>query len=298
MYLVSSNSRTLTFVILALFISLSACQTNTSQNTQTPTQLSENVITLAAVGDIACNKVQRLRYPCVDAEVAELIESKNPDHVLLLGDIQYQEATTRELQENFAVSWADLLDRSIPVPGNHEYRTEGARDYFKFFDKYPKRGYFTVKLNETWSVLAINTNEDCKIVRCDKGSKQYKWIEKRLTDLRCVIAISHHPRFSTGEEHGSNLYMKDVYKLLRKNNVSVLLSGHDHHYERFNSKVVQYVVGTGGKDLRNASGSVNSVKIDDKFGALLITVDSKRLETEFVDLDGVRHDQQSVRCSK
>lgn len=283
---------------IALVMMLSSCTNNPAITVGPVVDPSKGSLVLAAVGDIACNKVQRLRYPCVDAEVAELIESKNPDHVLLLGDIQYQEATTRELQENFAVNWADLLDRSIPVPGNHEYRTQGARDYFKFFDKYPKRGYFTVKLNDTWSVLAINTNEDCEIVRCDKGSKQYKWIKNKLADLQCVIAISHHPRFSTGEEHGSNLYMKDVYKLLRKNNVSVLLSGHDHHYERFNSKVVQYVVGTGGKDLRNASGSVNSVKIDDKFGALFIAVDSKRLETEFVDLDGVRHDQQSVRCSK
>jgi hypothetical protein len=91
--------------------------------------------------------------------------------------------------------------------------------------------------------------------------------------------------------------MKDIYRLLRENSVSVLLSGHDHHYERFNTKVAQHVVGTGGKDLRKASGSVNSVKIDDKFGALFITVNSKRLDTEFVDLDGVRHDQHSVRCS-
>lgn len=277
---------------------LSSCTNNPAITVGPVVDPSKGSLVLAAVGDIACNKFQRLRYPCVDAEVAELIKSKNSDHVLLLGDIQYQEATTRELQENFAVNWAGLLDRSIPVPGNHEYRTAGARDYFNFFDEYSKRGYFTVKLNDTWSVLAMNTNDSCEIVRCDKGSKQYKWIENKLTDLRCVIAISHHPRFSTGEEHGSNLYMKDVYKLLRKNNVSVLLSGHDHHYERFNSKVVQYVVGTGGKDLRNASGSVNSVKIDDKFGALFITVDSERLETEFVDLDGVRHDQQSVRCSK
>ncbi len=291
------TSLTAAFAILALFIALSACQTNESQNTQTPTELPEGAITLAAVGDIACNKVQRLRYPCVDAEVAELIQSKNPDHVLLLGDIQYQEATTRELQENFAVNWADLLDRSIPVPGNHEYRTAGARDYFNFFDKYPKRGYFTVKLNDTWSVLAINTNDSCEIVRCDKGSKQYKWIKNKLADLQCVIAISHHPRFSTGEEHGSSFFMKDIYRLLRENSVSVLLSGHDHHYERFNTKVAQHVVGTGGKDLRKASGSVNSVKIDDKFGALFITVNSKRLDTEFVDLDGVRHDQHSVRCS-
>ena len=102
--------------VIALVMMLSFCTNNRAITEEPVVGPSKESLVLAAVGDIACNKVQRLRYPCVDAEVAGLIQSKNPDHVLQLGDIQYQEATTRELQENFAVNWADLLDRSIPVP--------------------------------------------------------------------------------------------------------------------------------------------------------------------------------------
>ena len=260
-----------------------------------PKITTTNTITLAAVGDISCNTAQRLKYPCVDRKVSKAIERLNPDHVLLLGDIQYQSASVKEISENFARNWAPLLDRSMAIPGNHEYRTPGAKGFFNFFTSVPERGYYTVKLNDMWSILAINTNDKCEIVRCDEGSKQYRWIERQLQELRCVIAISHHPRFSTGE-HGSNIFMKDIYRLLRKYKVPVLLSGHDHHYERFTTKVAQYVVGTGGKDLREASGAMNSIEIDDNFGFLEIKLNAENLKTMFQGLTLSEMDSHEILC--
>lgn len=282
------NALTLSLVVLSLIPSLAYAEK--------PKLTSTDTITLAAVGDISCNAAQRVKYPCVDRKVAKAIERANPNHVLLLGDIQYQSASAKEFRENFARNWAPLLDKSIPIPGNHEYRTPGAKGFFDFFTSVPQRGYYTVKLNDMWSILAINTNDKCEIVRCDEGSKQYRWIERQLQELRCVIAISHHPRFSTGE-HGSNIFMKDIYRLLRKYEVPVLLSGHDHHYERFSTKVAQYVIGTGGKDLREASGATNSIEIDNKFGFLSLEVQGSELTTNFVDLNSKSHDSTVSQCT-
>lgn len=286
--------------LLSIFfvgVLVTGCQPNTSTTGRSPIETNNADITIAAVGDISCNQQQRLRYPCKDRDVAELIESKNPDYVLLLGDIQYQSATTNELKSNFAKNWSGLLERVIPIPGNHEYRTPGAKDYFNFFNDFPKRGYYTMKLNDTWSILAINTNDECEVVRCDKGSTQYKWIEEKLQQDRCFIAISHHPRFSTGE-HGSNLFMRDIYRLLRKNNIPVLLSGHDHHYERFSTKTAQYVIGTGGKDLRSATGADNSFRIDDRFGGLFISIDGKEIQTNFTEIGGKPRDESRLSCHR
>ncbi len=122
-------------------------------------------------------------------------------------------------------------------------------------------------------------------------------MQEKLKQDKCFIAISHHPRFSTGE-HGSNLFMREVYRLLRKNNVPVLLSGHDHHYERFSTKTAQHVIGTGGKDLRPATGADNSFKIDDQFGFLQLAIKGKVLQTEFSDINGTVHDQKVVTCVK
>jgi calcineurin-like phosphoesterase family protein len=254
-------------------------------------------ITLAAVGDISCNTAQRKSYDCRDAEVAELIRSENPDRLLLLGDIQYHSSRTVELEENFGVIWADLIDRSIPIPGNHEYASGSALDYYRFFPRYSALGYYTVDINDTWTVVAINTNDNCRYVACGAGSEQYEWIKEKLSRQRCFIAISHHPRYSTGP-HGSSWAMKDMYQLLSENGVSLLISGHDHHYERFETEPAQIVVGTGGKDLRRAKGAENSVKIDDKYGALFVTVEGRTLHTEFRDIDGMGHDGHKITCDK
>ena len=60
----------------------------------------------------------------------------------------------------------------------------------------------------------------------------------------------HHPLYSSGDRHGSDLRLREVLEpLFLKYNVSVVLTGHDHFYERVKpQKGIQYfVVGSGGK---------------------------------------------------
>lgn len=41
--------------------------------------------------------------------------------------------------------------------------------------------------------------------------------------------VFHHPLYSSGERHGSNLRLREVLEpLFLKYNVSVVLNGHDH----------------------------------------------------------------------
>ena len=48
----------------------------------------------------------------------------------------------------------------------------------------------------------------------------------------CTLAYWHHPRFSSGQ-HGDSTLMQDIWKALYDANADVVLSGHDHLYERF-----------------------------------------------------------------
>ena len=64
------------------------------------------------------------------------------------------------------------------------------------------------------------------------------------------IVVFHHPLYSSGERHGSDLRLREVLEpLFLKYNVSVVLNGHDHFYERVKpQKGIQYfVVGSGGQ---------------------------------------------------
>lgn len=95
---------------------------------------------------------------------------------------------------------------------------------------------------------------------------QNKWLanDAFTNKPRCMLAFAHHPKFSSGSNGSdprlSRLY--GLYKTLHEEGTSVILSGHDHHYERVrrvNAAQQQddkkglrtFVVGTGGGRLRD-----------------------------------------------
>ena len=82
--------------------------------------------------------------------------------------------------------------------------------------------------------------------------EQIKWVENELkaSSSDWKIAVFHHPLYSSGDRHGSDLRLREVLEpLFLKYNVSVVLTGHDHFYERVKpQKGIQYfVVGSGGQ---------------------------------------------------
>jgi hypothetical protein len=76
------------------------------------------------------------------------------------------------------------------------------------------------------------------------------------------MAVWHHPRF-TSAARGDNLFMQDIWSLLRTARADVVLQAHEHHYERFSPMdatgapdpdgPASFVVGTGGAALSDFS---------------------------------------------
>ena len=50
-----------------------------------------------------------------------------------LGDLQYDNGTLKTFMSAYAPTYGRLLDRTIPVAGNHEYQTGGAAGYYDYF---------------------------------------------------------------------------------------------------------------------------------------------------------------------
>jgi hypothetical protein len=125
---------------------------------------------LLAVGDIAgCPE----RYQ--DEATAELV-SELPGTIALLGDVVYQGGTNFEFKNCFDPSWGRVLDRSRPSPGNHEYRTDQAGPYYKYFGTRAGpagKGYYTYKLG-TWRIYSLNSERNIP--------EQTAWLEAHLAD--------------------------------------------------------------------------------------------------------------------
>src|SRR4051794_24363904 len=90
---------------------------------------------LAAAGGIACKPGDVVDAThCRQMDTSDLVISRAPDAVALLGDNQYADGTLGEYQGAFDPSWGRFLDLIHPVPGNHEYAGDAqASGYFAYF---------------------------------------------------------------------------------------------------------------------------------------------------------------------
>jgi acid phosphatase type 7 len=263
---------------------------------------------ILAAGDIASCDTE------ADEATAELLGATEGT-VLALGDEAYPRGTAREFEECYDPSWGRFKGRTRPVPGNHEYYTEGARGYFGYFGEAagdPEEGYYSYDLG-SWHVVALNSN--CEEVRCGPGSPQRRWLEEDLAangQARCTLAYMHHPRFSSGEKHGStDGGVQRLWEALYEANTDVVLSAHEHNYERFSAQdpqgradpergIRQFVVGTGGG---GGEGPISDpianseVRTDGTDGVLEVKLQPGGYEWRFVAVEGAGFvDSGSAGC--
>jgi len=240
---------------------------------------------LAAAGDIACPTTEPLaRKSCHQVATAALVRSINPSGVAVLGDNQYEGGALGDYLTSFEPSWGAFKALIRPAPGNHEYGTPGATGYYQYFGPAagdPTRGYYSYELG-SWHVVVLNSN--CAFVSCATGSEQEQWLRKDLAahPRSCSMAYWHHALFSS---QGGDSRMRDVWRTLTRANVDVVLSGHNHVYERFAPQDAdsapdpvhsprEFVVGTGGKGLgliRQAKAN-SEVRYTENFGVLAMTL--------------------------
>jgi Calcineurin-like phosphoesterase len=147
-----------------------------------------------------------------DEATAKLVAGIEGATVLTLGDNAYPDGSAQDFEECYEPSWGQFKERTRPIPGNHEYETEGARGYFDYFGEAagdPEEGYYSYDLG-SWHIVALNSNCGEGEIRCGPGSAQTEWLKEGLAanaadEGGCTLAYMHHPRFSSGEEHGSTL---------------------------------------------------------------------------------------------
>src|SRR4051795_4892074 len=81
--------------------------------------------TVVAVGDIACAPDEQVTATkCQMAQTGRLAERLKPQVVIVLGDFQYGDDTLHSPRV-YDRTWGRLKSITRPIPGNHEYETEG-----------------------------------------------------------------------------------------------------------------------------------------------------------------------------
>lgn len=258
---------------------------------------------LFAVGDVASCDTR------ADDKIAAFLKDRSAP-IALLGDTVYDSGTEAEYRDCFDPIFGTMRDRIYPAVGNHEYRTADAQGYFDYFAERagrPGRGWYMHDLNEHWRIIALNSN--CSIVRCDRDSRQFRFLKNALSSAgsRNVLAYWHAPRYSSGE-HGSNRNVKPFFRKLYRSGADIVLSGHDHDYERFAPQnangerrldgVAQFVVGTGGRYFYPFPGAPlknSRARDDETHGVLRLSLRPTSYDWKFIPVVGSFTDSGSRR---
>jgi hypothetical protein len=285
--------------VAALGFVLGACQEELTQpGLPPPAQPLSSTVTgvLIGAGDIAgCPTSYK------DEATAKLISGISGT-VFALGDNAYPDGTSTDYK-CYDASWGPFKSRTRPVPGNHEYHVSGASAYFNYFGSRAGtagKGWYSYNLGG-WHIVAITSETSL--------STQADWLKKDLAanPAKCTLAYWHKPVFTSGSKHGPATEMRPIFQILYNAGAEIVLSGHNHNYERFASQdgygkatssgVRQFVVGTGGAESYGfGSAKPNSQVRHTGFGVLKLTLYSDHYDYKFISAGSTWTDSGTGTC--
>ncbi|HEX8702060.1 MAG TPA: metallophosphoesterase [Myxococcaceae bacterium] len=247
-------------------------------------------------------------------EVAARMLARRPELFVALGDNAYASGTEAEIQNNLFIPMADLL-AEVPffaVAGNHEYVTREAQPYLdNLYLPTSSSGGERYYSFDWGHVHFVGLDSSCAIGLASKEkctlAAQKAWLEKDLAESQAdwKVVFFHHPPWSSGEHGSQPLMRREFAPLFEKYGVDLVLTGHDHNYERTHPMlgdsvapsgkrgVTYLVVGGGGASLREFSESGpawSAVRNNKDFGFLDVTVNEGTLTAELLTPEGKRVD--------
>ena len=165
------------------------------------------------------------------------------DFVIMVGDNIYGGNSAKDFDNKFAIPYKPLLDGGVKfyaALGNHDDPSER---FYKPFNMSGER-YYTFKPADGLRFFALDSTY--------MDDKQLKWFEEQLmaSGSEWKVAFFHHPPYSSGETHGSDETLRtQLEPLFVKYGVNVVLTGHEHFYERIKPQkgIAYFITGSSAK---------------------------------------------------
>lgn len=238
--------------------------------------------------------------------VANLVKSWNPDFIVTLGDNNYPLGADSTIDQNIGQYYHEFIypykgiygngsnvNRFFSSLGNHDWYSDSAKPYFNYFELPGNERYYDIIRGDVHLfILDSDPNEPHGFT---DTSIQAMWLkdELALSWSKWNIVVVHHAPYSSGQ-HGSTLYTQWPYKMW---GADLVLSGHDHTYERLFVDSLTYIVcGNSGHSLYTFIDTINGsvFQYNSYYGALLVEADENKLTTKFYNVNGELIDSANV----
>lgn len=252
-------------------------------------------IVFAVIGDYG-----QAGQPLLD--VSNLIKSWNPDFIVTVGDNNYPDGAAFTMDDNVGQYFHEYIfrykgkygsgsptRRFYPSLGNHDWTT-GGKAYFDFFGVYNYYDFVQGPIH--FFVLDSDRNEPDGI---SADSVQARWLKKRMTTSVSPfqVVVFHHAPYTSGK-HGSTNYMRWPFK---EWGADVVLTGHDHVYERLLVNGLPYFVnGIGGSEIYHFQDILpeSQVRFNQDFGAMRVEAASAYMKFQMFTRAGILVDEYII----
>jgi hypothetical protein len=242
-----------------------------------------------------------------EGDVAAMIASWAPDLVITVGDNNYPDGAASTIDANIGQFYHSFIypyaggygagadqNRFFPSLGNHDWNTAGAAPYLAYFTLPGNERYYDF-VRGSVHFFAVDSDPH-EPDGTSPTSTQGLWLKNALAAAteRWKIVYFHHSPFTSGTENGPSSWMQWPFEQW---GASLVLSGHEHLYERFLFDGFPYIVnGLGGEEFYqfglSQPGSV--ARFTGDFGAMLATASSTSLELQFFDRNRVLVDSYAM----
>lgn len=255
-----------------------------------------------------------------EGSVASMVSSWNPDFIITTGDnrygaIGYDMAIGQFYcnflsgvgSGNYCIRGDHALNAFFPSLGNHDYTDGyGVESYLEYFTL-PGSGIDSSNTSSSERYydfirgpvhFFVVDSQQALSSEFDKTS-QMKWLQAQLkasTTLWQVIYF-HHPPYSSAT-HGSYPAMQWPFASW---GADVVVSGHDHTYERISANDITYIVnGLGGRSIYafNDPVSGSQARYNGDYGAMIVEADKTSMRFKFINLSGHIVDAHTIRSTQ
>jgi tartrate-resistant acid phosphatase type 5 len=262
---------------------------------------AESVV-FAAIGDFGDGSGHEL-------DVSAMVKRWHPDFIITMGDNNYPSGDRGTIDMNIGKFYSDYIggymghfgmgspiNLFFPCVGNHDwYDPEKLQPYLDYFSALPgNKRYYDFRMGLVhFYVLDSDPNEPDGTAA---DSVQGKWLQQALaapTPACYRVVYFHHPPYSSGDYPGP--WMRWPFAAW---GADVILSGHDHLYERLSVDGIPYLInGVGGAGLFGYPNNRQIAESQFRFidphtnitpdwGAQLVTATKTGMTFDFFDVDG------------
>ncbi|RSK49629.1 metallophosphoesterase [Hymenobacter rigui] len=229
-----------------------------------------------------------------ERDVANLVKSWNPEFIITLGDNNYDKGDSTTIDQNIGQYYHEYIgnykgrygpsastNRFFPSLGNHDYYTRNGEAY-RYYFTLPGNGRYYDFVRGDVHFFALDS-DPAEPDGVTVTSVQAQWLRAKLaaSTARWKVVYLHHAPYSSGA-HGNTPALQWPFK---EWGASVVLAGHDHHYERLMQDGLPYFVnGLGGRSYYRVNAQPvpqSQFTFTGDYGAMLLNASPDSLTLQF-----------------